>query len=180
MNVFLAGAYGLVGAAFARAAARRGHRVVGIVRSHAGPIEGVAEKRLVDLSDEAATTAAVLDVFPEAIVNCAAVSVPEQCDANPALAQALNVALPALLARLAHHVSARLLHVSSEQVFDGMSSSPYAADNPVRSSIFTGGRTSKANARCAPPPRNSPHGARAPADGKQRRRPAQQYAAVLQ
>src|SRR5688500_13332057 len=100
MNIFLAGASGLVGSAFARAAARRGHHVVGIVGTYAGEIEGLAAKRRVDLTDDMATTSAVLDVFPQAIVNCAAVSVPEQCDANPALAQTLNVTLPSTLARL--------------------------------------------------------------------------------
>ena len=131
MNILLAGASGLVGSAFARAAHRRGHRVVGIVGRHAGDLEGLARKRVVDLASEGATTNAVLDVFPQAIVNCAAVSVPEQCDVNPALAQALNVALPATLARLAHHVSARLIHLSSEQVFDGARAKPYAAEDPV-------------------------------------------------
>lgn len=131
MTIFLAGASGLVGSAFARAAARRGHRVVGIVSSFGGEIEGLVEKRTVDLSNAMATTAAVLDAFPQAIVNCAAVSAPEQCDANPALAQALNVTLPMTLARLAHHVSARLVHVSSEQVFDGTRAAPYSAADPV-------------------------------------------------
>lgn len=131
MNIFLAGASGLVGSAFARAAARRGHRVVGIVGAFTGEIAGLARKRAVDLADEAATTAAVLDEFPQAIVNCAAISVPEQCEANPALAQALNVGLPANLARLAHHVSARFVHLSSEQVFDGTRSTPYGAGDAV-------------------------------------------------
>lgn len=131
MTILLAGASGLVGSAFARAAARRGHRVTGLVGSFAGDIAGLASKRSVDLADEAATTAAVLDAFPQAIVNCAAVSVPEQCEANPALAQQLNVALPATLARLAHHVSARFVHLSSEQAFDGMRRTPYAAGDPV-------------------------------------------------
>lgn len=132
MNIFLAGASGLVGSAFARAAARRGHRVTGVVGGFAGEIEGLAAKLRIDLTDEAATTAAVLEAFPEAIVNCAAISVPEQCEANPALAQTMNVALPATLARLAHHVSARLVHLSSEQVFDGTSATPYAAGDAVR------------------------------------------------
>ncbi|MDP3069756.1 MAG: sugar nucleotide-binding protein [Opitutaceae bacterium] len=131
MTIFLTGASGLVGAAFARAAARRGHRVTGLVGTFAGAIEGLAVQRAVDLTREGDVTAAVLDVFPQAIVNCAAVSVPEQCDADPALAQALNVALPATFARLAHHVGARLVHLSSEQVFDGARSTPYAATDPV-------------------------------------------------
>lgn len=131
MVIFLTGASGLVGSAFARAATRRGHRVVGTVGTFAGTLEGLAAQRTVDLQRERDVTAAVLDVFPEAIVNCAAVSVPEQCDADPALAQALNVALPATLARLAHHVGARLVHLSSEQVFDGARTAPYAAGDPV-------------------------------------------------
>ena len=131
MNILLAGASGLVGSAVARAAARRGHRVTGVVGSFAGEIEGLAVKRRVDLRDEAAATAAALDVFPEAIVNCAAVSVPEQCEAHPALAQALNVALPAALARVAHHISARFVHISSEQVFDGTRTTPYSPADPV-------------------------------------------------
>ncbi|PAW63258.1 MAG: NAD(P)-dependent oxidoreductase [Opitutia bacterium Tous-C1TDCM] len=132
MTVFLAGASGLVGSAFARAATRRGHRVIGTVGSFSGPLEGLARQIPVDLADPAATTSAVLDAFPEAIVNCAAVSVPEQCDADPARAQALNVDLPALLARLAHHVSARFVHLSSEQVFDGTLRTPYAPGDAVR------------------------------------------------
>jgi dTDP-4-dehydrorhamnose reductase len=131
MTILLTGASGLVGSAFARAAARRGHNVTGIVGSYPQEIAGLARKRHVPLDDEMAITSAVLDAFPQAIVNCAAISVPEQCEANPALAQALNVSLPATLARLAHHVSAVLVHVSSEQVFDGATDTPYAAGDPV-------------------------------------------------
>lgn len=119
----------MVGSAFARAAARRGHRVVGTVGTFGGEIEGLAEKRRVDLADESATTTAVLDVFPEAIVNCAAISSPEQCEAHPAAAQTMNVTLPATLARLAHHVSGRFVHLSSEQVFDGARREPYSPED---------------------------------------------------
>lgn len=137
MTIFLPGASGLVGSAFAQAAARRGHRVIGAVNSFAGEIEGLAAKRVVDLSDPQAATTAVLDVFPEAIVNCAAIAAPEQCEANPARGQALNVTLPATLARLAHHVSARLVHISSEQVFDGARTTPYAnADAPSPINLY--------------------------------------------
>jgi dTDP-4-dehydrorhamnose reductase len=127
MNLFLTGASGLVGSAFVRAAQRRGHRVTGVVGTYAGAIEGLHRQLRLDLANETETTTAVLDAFPDAIVNCAAVSVPEQCEANPALAQLLNVKLPTVLARTAHHLSARLVHISSEQVFDGLQAAPYAA-----------------------------------------------------
>lgn len=131
MTILVLGASGLVGSAFVRAALRRGHRLVGIVGRYAGRIEGLREQRSIDLTDTGAVTTAVLDAFPQAIANCAAVSVPEQCDLDPARAQALNVALPATLARLAHHVSARFVHLSSEQVFAGTGPTPYAPGDPV-------------------------------------------------
>lgn len=127
MKLLLTGASGLVGAAVAQAAARRGHQVVGIVGRYPGDVPGLAKKISLDLSDRAAVSTAVLEEFPEAIVNCAAVSVPEACDRDPAGSHQLNVILPELLARIAHHVSARYVHLSSEQVFDGERTAPYSA-----------------------------------------------------
>jgi len=131
MNILVTGASGLLGSAFARTAARHGHRVVGAVGRHVGAIEGAATTLAVDLTDEMATQAAVLEIFPEAIVNCAAISEPAACDADPARSAAMNVALPAAFARLAHHVSARFVHISSEQVFDGARTTRYAVGDPV-------------------------------------------------
>jgi dTDP-4-dehydrorhamnose reductase len=63
--------------------------------------------------------------------------VPEQCEADPAKAQALNVDLAALLGRLAHHVSARLIHISSEQVFNGTQTTPYSVgDTPLPINLY--------------------------------------------
>ncbi len=131
MKILLTGASGLVGAAFAEAAKRRGHHVVGVVGRATFSVPGLAEKRALDLENLAGVTALVLEVFPDAVVNCAAVSEPASCDADPARAQALNVALPALLAKLAHHLSARFVHVSTEQVFDG-TRAPYAVGDAPR------------------------------------------------
>lgn len=131
MKILLTGASGLVGAAFAEAASRRGHHVVGVVGRSEAFLPGLAEKRRLDLADPAAITALALELFPDAIVNCAAVSEPAQCEADPVLSQQLNVVLPATLARLAHHLSARLLHVSTEQVFAG-DAPPYSIASTPR------------------------------------------------
>jgi dTDP-4-dehydrorhamnose reductase len=131
MKILLTGASGLVGSAFAEAAKRRGHHVVGVVGSATFSIPGLAEKRALDLTGAEGVTALALEVFPDAIVNCAAVAEPAACDADPARAQALNVELPALLAKLAHHLSARLIHVSTEQVFAG-DRPPYAVGDAPR------------------------------------------------
>ena len=131
MKIFLTGASGLVGSAFARIAARRGHHVIGVVGKFVGELEGVAEKLTLDLTQSETLTRQVLQSFPDAVVNCAAISEPAACDANPSLSDALNVALPARLAELAQHLDARLIHVSSEQVFDGKRTSPYTERDDV-------------------------------------------------
>lgn len=124
MKIFLTGASGLVGAAFARAAAQRGHKVTGIVGRHAGAIAGVAQQHSLDLTDVAALSNCVRAAAPEAIINCAAISEPAACDTDPIRSEALNVALPAELAQLAHRLGARYVHISSEQVFDGTDPRP--------------------------------------------------------
>jgi dTDP-4-dehydrorhamnose reductase len=73
---------------------------------------------------------AVLDAFPDAIVNAAAISETAACDAQPERSQRLNVALPIALAQLAHHLGARFVHLSSEQVFDG-TRAPYRVGDAV-------------------------------------------------
>jgi dTDP-4-dehydrorhamnose reductase len=133
MKIFLTGASGLVGSAVAEAAQRRGHHVIGVVGRFPGQVPGLAQKISLDLTDAVALNTAALDLFPDAIVNCAGVSETAACDADPARAQALNVALPTQLAQIAHHVCARFVHISSEQVFDG-TAAPYHMDsrpNPI-------------------------------------------------
>jgi dTDP-4-dehydrorhamnose reductase len=133
MKIFLTGASGLVGSAFAEAAHRRGHHVTGLVGRSELAVPGLAEKIPHDLLKAGALAPLILERFPDAIVNCAAIAEPAACDADPARSDALNAALPKLLAQLAHHLSARLVHVSSEQVFDG-AAAPYFTDsrpNPV-------------------------------------------------
>ncbi len=133
MKIFLTGASGFVGVAFAEAAHRRGHHVIGVFGASAASVPGLAQKIVLDLTNRAAVTSALLEHFPDTVVNCAAVAEPAQCEADPARSDALNVALPTLLAQLANHLSARLVHISTEQVFDG-TAAPYATDsrpNPI-------------------------------------------------
>ena len=94
------------------------------------PIAGLARQLRLDLADFAGLADAVRAARPEAIVHCAALSEPAECDRHPAVSAALNVALPRQLAELAADLGVRLVHVSSEQVFDG-TRAPYGVADPV-------------------------------------------------
>lgn len=130
MKIFLTGASGLLGSAFARSAARRGHRVIGVIGQSDATIDGLAETLRLELRDKAATERAVLDLFPDAIVNCAAVSRAADCERDPEGTRAVNVLLPEQLALLARHLFATLVHVSTEQVFDGSNDLNRVGDAP--------------------------------------------------
>lgn len=130
MKIFLTGASGLVGAAFALAARRRGHTVVGIQNSFQEPVPGISHTRHLDLTNLDQLTGIVLEEFPDAIVNTAALSRPADCAADPTHSEQLNVELPRALARLAHHLSCRILHLSTDLVFDG-AAGPYRSQDPV-------------------------------------------------
>ena len=130
MKILLTGASGLVGSNVAKAASRRGHEVLGIASSWSEDIPGVNHLHRLDLQDENETTALILAYFPDAIVNAAAISDPSACEKDPVLSRAINVTLPEILARMSHHLGARLIHLSSEQVFDGKNT-PYFPTDPV-------------------------------------------------
>lgn len=133
MHILLTGASGLVGGTFAQLAAAAGHRVTGTVGRWPDPLPGVARQITLDLQDEAAVAALVQQERPDLVVNAAAVSEPAQCEAEPEKARRLNVVLPGVLARTAAEAGARLIHLSTEQVFDG-TNAPYAV-NAARRAI---------------------------------------------
>ena len=73
--------------------------------------------------------AAVLEVFreskPAVIINAAAYTAVDQAESQVELAMAVNMNGPRNIAVAANKIGARLIHISTDFVFDGRSSSPY-------------------------------------------------------
>jgi dTDP-4-dehydrorhamnose reductase len=68
---------------------------------------------------------------PGWIINCAAYTAVDQAENEEDLAMRINGQGPACLARLAAGSGSRLIHISTDYVFDGQKDSPYAEDDPV-------------------------------------------------
>lgn len=137
MKILLTGASGLLGHAYAEAAVRRGHSVTALYNSREPIARGVEKCIRIDAQESEPMTALILEWWPDVIVNCAAVSSPSQVDANPKLAEKINVALPRLLSQLSTHLGARLLHVSTDMVFDGHAEEPYrSTDMPCPRTLY--------------------------------------------
>ncbi len=142
MKILLTGASGLVGHAAMQAALARGHEVLAVGRERlpVPPIAAAAGKKALtvqcDLADDGALDRLAFDYYPDVIINAAAVSNQAAAAAQPELAEKLNVALPRRLAQIAHHLSARLLHLSTDFVFDG-SHGPYrSTDVPMPRNLY--------------------------------------------
>jgi dTDP-4-dehydrorhamnose reductase len=127
MKIFVTGVSGLLGAAVARAATAAGHEVSGST----GAVPGVTRVVALDLE----SIASAMEVFAnepfDVLINCAAVAEPAVCAAQPERSQCLNVDLPTALAELCAKRGARLIHLSSEQVFDG-EHAPYSIGDATR------------------------------------------------
>jgi dTDP-4-dehydrorhamnose reductase len=108
----------MLGSDVAAAAGAGGHEVVGLARAD------------LDITDPGAVDAAVRDVRPDAIVNCAAWTDVDGAEAHEAEATAVNGAGAGHVAAAAARAGAWLVHVSTDYVFDGRASAPYAEDTP--------------------------------------------------
>jgi dTDP-4-dehydrorhamnose reductase len=79
---------------------------------------------------------------PEIIINAAAYTAVDKAESEPEAARRINAQGPAHLAAAAREHGARLLHISTDFVFDGMASTPYRADS-VTNPLSVYGRTKR-------------------------------------
>ena len=65
------------------------------------------------------------------VVNAAAHTAVDAAETEEAVAFGVNAVGPANLARACAHAGARMVHLSTDYVFDGMATEPYAVDHPI-------------------------------------------------
>ena len=93
-------------------------------------VRGVARSE-VDVSVQSEVDACVADWRPDVVLNAAAYTAVDAAESDEAAARAANAAAPAYLAAACAAVGAKLVHVSTDYVFDGTARSPYPVDAPV-------------------------------------------------
>ena len=84
-----------------------------------------------DITDAEAIEKCVTSNQVDYIVNCAAYTAVDAAESNVELCTKLNVEAPTLLAQAAHKHNAKLIHISTDYVFDGTSCRPYREDNEI-------------------------------------------------
>jgi dTDP-4-dehydrorhamnose reductase len=123
MRILLLGKDGQVGWELQRALAPLGD-LTALDRSDAMPLCG-------DLSEPQRLVETVRRLRPDVIVNAAAHTLVDQAENEPELARAVNATAPGALAHEAAASGAWLVHYSTDYVFDGTGSAPWAEDDPT-------------------------------------------------
>jgi dTDP-4-dehydrorhamnose reductase len=124
MRIAVVGAAGQLGAAVAHECATA-HEVVCFSRAE------------LDTTDDEAVEAALRGVKPQAIVNGSAFTDVDAAEDQPVAALNVNAFAVRALARAAQAHDAILVHYSTDFVFDGKASTPYAeADRPNPLSVY--------------------------------------------
>ncbi len=101
-----------------------------------------------DITDPDAVARWVSMSRPDAVINCAAYTAVDDCEAHESEARAVNATAVDHLARACNAVDATLIHVSTDYVFDGTADRPYRETDPV-APIGAYGRTKLLGERAA-------------------------------
>ena len=82
MKILLTGSSGLLGHAYAQAAVRRGHSVTALYNQNRPIADGLARTIQLDASEPEELTKITIELWPDAIVNCAAISNATEVEAD--------------------------------------------------------------------------------------------------
>lgn len=115
MRWVITGAKGMLGHDLMERVSRAGYDVLGLDRPD------------IDITDEASVAAAITSA--DIIANVAAYTAVDAAEDDEATAFMVNAVGPQILARHAKKIGARLIHISTDYVFSGEDSEPYAENS---------------------------------------------------
>lgn len=84
-----------------------------------------------DITDEPSVARQFKTFRPDLVVNCAAYTQVDACEQNEELARKVNGLGAGIVAVAAAVCKARVIHISTDYVFEGDARSPYAEDHPT-------------------------------------------------
>jgi dTDP-4-dehydrorhamnose reductase len=129
-RLLITGASGLLGLNFAMQAAGDSRYVVTGVVNH-NELAGVPFRVVqADLGRPQAVAELLERTRPDVVIHCAALANLEDCEAQPELAWRLNGVVPGELAAAAAQAGVRLVHISTDAVFDGQRGNYREEDTP--------------------------------------------------
>lgn len=131
-RVFVTGGSGLLGWTLARYLPHS--KTLFQYRSH--PLPGEFPAIRLELRDKISLTDTLNQFQPDVIINTAALPDPAKCELTPQETQLVNAEVPDWLADWVELNSARLIHISTDLVFDGLKGKYHETDPPNPTSVY--------------------------------------------
>jgi dTDP-4-dehydrorhamnose reductase len=110
-------------------------RTIGLTRTNQTPnlfAEGITG----DLTEPDDIAKAIIDRRPSVVLHAAALASHEACEADPALAERINVDATRVLAGAAEQAGAQFIYISTDAVFDGLRGDYTETDEPSPFSVY--------------------------------------------
>jgi dTDP-4-dehydrorhamnose reductase len=117
-RIVIAGAGGQVGSVLKAEATRQGREVLALTSSQWDIADPQRAGEIVQAGD--------------LVINCAAYTAVDAAEHDRDRAHAVNAAGPGYIAQACARVGARMVHISTDYVFDGAASRPYEPSDPAR------------------------------------------------
>ena len=96
-----------------------------------------------DITDEMAVETYIASLKPQIIINCAAMTAVDLCESEQDKAYRINALGPKYLSSAAEQIGAKLVHITTDYVFDGQGNTVYTEDDmPNPMSVY--GKTKQA------------------------------------
>ena len=125
MKVLITGAGGMTGSELARQGLEREWDIVALTKAD------------LDVADADKVEGIIGSERPDVIINAAAYTAVDAAETDAETAMAVNAAGPQNIARAARTSGAQLLHISTDYVFDGEATEPYAPeDRPAPINVY--------------------------------------------
>ncbi|MFQ5943732.1 MAG: SDR family oxidoreductase [Anaerolineales bacterium] len=129
-RILVTGASGLLGSNLILEAHQAGHTVVASARTRSIDHAGIAWMPA-ELTDSVAVAHLLDSVEPDWVIHCAAATDVDRCEEEPEWAYSLNRDAARQVAAAARTANARLVHISTDAVFDG-EGGPYSEAEVAR------------------------------------------------
>jgi dTDP-4-dehydrorhamnose reductase len=134
-HFLVTGASGLLGLNFALAVDGKQHQVTGV--DNRNPLKWINFKILqANLVKPGVVERIVTEVKPDVILHCAATANVDDCEKDPEAAEVVNSVLPGQIAEIAKKNHVKLIHISTDAVFDGVVGDYSELDLPNPLSIY--------------------------------------------
>jgi dTDP-4-dehydrorhamnose reductase len=111
------------------------YEIVGVVNAHSlyqAPFQTIS----VDLSTSGVGAHLIEQFEPDAVIHCAAMANVDACESDPQGAQRMNSEMAGELAAACRRVGVRILHLSTDAVFDGQRGGYVETDSPNPINVY--------------------------------------------